>query len=163
MDPVQGYTNTDVIAAVVIMLFAIFVIVIIASPGSELGREYDKVRHEDVRDYTEALFEMYNSDPETFDEIKKELTELKVMIGTGESCDGTYGMHCSDAVLRDDCLDLEPHLVPAYLSSLPVDPKSRRYSKRVSGYYLLLKDDILEVGACDPFGPGSILLRTELQ
>ncbi|MFH1711620.1 MAG: hypothetical protein ABH846_00080 [Patescibacteria group bacterium] len=158
----QGYTKTDLISAIVVIMFSIFVLIIIASPSSELGKEYDNIRHDDIRDYTEALYEMYNTDPEGFEIIRDQLSAFPVMIGTAESCAGYYGKQCPDSLLRDDCLDLTNQLSPTYLRNLPVDPKNRIFSKEKTGYYILIENDILQVGACAPFGPGSILLQSQL-
>lgn len=157
----HGYTNADIIVAIGLVAISIIVIAVVASPGDALGHQHDRTRHDDVRNYTEALYQLYHGEPAVFDALDNNLSSFRAMIGTGESCEGSFGLHCGDSVLADDCVDLAPYISPDYLSPLPVDP-SGGYSQEHTGYYISLDQGVMEIGACDPYGPGTITIETQL-
>lgn len=156
-----GYTNADVIAAIGLTLLAVVVIAVTASPQDAFGEQQDMQRQDDVRNYTEALIELRYSEPGVFDQLDDQLSPFRAMIGTGEDCSGSYGLHCADSVLADDCVNIEPYLVPNLLDTLLVDPGSL-YSAERTGYYISLENGQMEIGSCDPHGIGSISIKSNL-
>lgn len=135
-------------------------VVVLVRPHEILGRERDAARLRDVQDYFEALYELSLRDPEAFTALTAGVPERRVMIGSGQSCAGSYGTFCQDAGLADVCLDVEPALQPEYLQTVLVNP-SDRFSPEQTGYYLELSSDALVVGACEPFGPQPIEIRVD--
>lgn len=159
----HGYTATDLIVAAVIIVGVVMMIVMLSSPQVVLGQQYDQARLRDVQDYNEALFELSYAEPEIFSEILVQLSSDYVMIGVGDDCSGSYGLQCPDTVLRDDCLDLEPYLIPKYLDELPIDPKGKVFSTEQTGYFLSRQGNTIEIGACSQSGSGTVMMRFDIE
>lgn len=146
----QGSTTVDILAAIGIILAVTLVIVVFVNPVRELKREYDQQRVEDLRDLTEILLELRERDPHRFEEIVAGLGAERTMVGTADSCAGSYGIQCSDAVLNDKCIDLSVDAIPDFVNELPVDPSGGIFSDERTGYYLSKLNDNLVIAACNP-------------
>lgn len=158
-----GRTTIDVVTSLGIAGLLIVVAVLVIGPERALQKERDEFRVDAVRDIMEALIEVQTVDPESMDRLRDAVEASgappRVMIGTGVSCAGDWGVECSDAILADGCTDFGAFLQD-YLAPLPVDPDAR-YSADVTGYYISFTPGVLEVGACNPEAqPGIRLERT---
>ena len=129
-----GYTNIDVIGAVVIVFTAMLIVAMFANPVQKFEFEQDEVLADGVRDYMEAKLELEENDPEVFWEIAFQVYEKEVSVGA-----------CTQ------CVDVSSYLVPDYIEALPTDLDGG-YTEDKTGYYFLFEDDVLEIGANSPHG-----------
>ncbi|MBT4857045.1 hypothetical protein HON52_02550 [Candidatus Uhrbacteria bacterium] len=157
----QGYTLIDVIAA---CLF-VFVLVIVSgllfsNPFTELERQHDEVRQDDVRSLMVAALELREESPEKFWALMDDLGERTMMIGTGESCGGpVVAGECSSVM---PCMDVSELFAP-YLDILPSDSNVAGYSESSSGYYMMYSESVFEIGACSPQWQSSINLMSYIE
>lgn len=158
----HGYTYTEVIIAFGLVIAVVITVVAIMNPINKARIARDDVRTEDVRNIFEALVEMQFTDSEAFAGIVGTVAGGRTMVGTASICAGEYGPQCSNGTLQDHCVNLAELGVLDYVKTLPVDQK-KDFSKKYSGYYLELKEQILSVGACNPEARDEIKLELNLK
>lgn len=161
MHHAHGYTLLDILTVTVIFSVVLAAIVWLANPGRALKREYDAQRVEDVRNITEALIEYDLVDPDAFDALVNSLDDRPTMIGSADSCAGSYGVQCDAGVLHDNCVDLEAPL-SRLLGSIPFDQHGEGLSSERTGYFLKRSNNHLIVGACNPQSTSNIEISTPL-
>ena len=144
----HGHTFVDIITACAIFGAVVIFILFLMNPIGRLEQARDAQREEGVKDITESVLQLQRTDPEQFSALLNELSTEKRMIGTGDSCAGSFGVQCSDEVLRNDCLDVEAYL-PNGHEKLPVE-RGRAFSTEQSGYTLSYDGLRLAVAACRP-------------
>ncbi|MBU1126011.1 hypothetical protein KJ758_00180 [Patescibacteria group bacterium] len=150
----RGYTWQDALIAASLVLALMLLIVVLTNPGIRLGHANDSKRTEDIRDLTEIILELQLIQPEAFANIVGTAAAGRIMIGSGNSCAGSFGSLCPDEVLRDSCFDLTEFSD----EKIPVDPLDI-YSGLQTGYYLLFENNVLEIGACNPETQAEVVLR----
>lgn len=148
----MGRTTIDIAASVAVVMFLVVLTVGLSAPGHQLKRVNDEMRTDGVRNIMEAILEMQTVDPDSVDRLREEFDNAgappRVMLGSAESCAGSWGVQCGDAILADTCLD--PTFFGKYLAEVPIDGGSLDYSAAHTGYYLTFGEGVLEVGACNP-------------
>lgn len=155
-----GHTTIETITAGAVLLFLFFVIVMVKNPLLSLKKQHDLIREEGVKDIMEILLEMEVTNPESFAKVVGPAAAGKSMIGTAESCAGSYGSRCADDVLRNDCLDLQKY-ASGFLEEVPIDPRDDIFSKEKTGYYISFESGALEIGACYPEARNEITLTKQ--
>lgn len=151
-------------------LIIAFVIVVLLIIGgwywqNRLQVRNDEQRLRDVEDIMQILIEMRTDQPEWFSQIVGQSAAGQIMIGQGSDCSGDWGRRCAESALKDSCINLTQPF-SNYMDSLPVSPASvyigmsgGDYSQDHTGYYLVVRDQTLEVGACMPEARAEIKLE----
>ncbi|RMD51251.1 hypothetical protein D6827_02580 [Candidatus Parcubacteria bacterium] len=134
-----GRTNIEIIFAVALTVVIFFFAALFANPWEKAQKAQDDILANGVRNYMEALIEVSQNDPGLFWEIAYSAYDTEKEIG---SC--------------TECVDLAG-LSPKYFGNPPIDENSGG-SKEKSGYYILFKDNVLEIGALHPRGDTPIRL-----
>jgi len=160
MNKPRGYTIIEVVTAVAVVILIMLVGVVIANPKDSLEDAYREQQLDGVRDYMEVMSELQASDLDLFYEIALQAQDQKIMIGIGEGCDGTFGSQCEDIELSDTCLYVQEYLPDSYIEDLPFDSSNEIFSRVRTGYYMSYKDEVLEIGACDPSGVDAVRLMS---
>lgn len=143
-----NYIVTHMNHKLIIVSVAILLVIIGGFYWHErLAVRNDEQRLRDVEDVMQILIEMRTNQPEWFAQIVGRAAAGQVMIGRGSDCAGDFGSACADPGLSDTCLDLTQPF-SNYMDSLLVDPDRDQFSIEQTGYYLLVSDGMLEVGAC---------------
>ncbi len=161
MNNPHGYTYIEIIAAFALFGVLAFLIVMIANPVHQLRRANDDVRVDDVRDIMEIVLEMQVKDPASFAAIVGSVAAGKTMIGTNNSCEGSFGLRCPDDILQNNCIDLAEFAEPGYIDQVPIDPQDKFFDKRITGYYISFEAGKLEIGACNPQSRHEIILTKQ--
>lgn len=156
----RGYTIIEVITAVFVVAVFLLIGIVLGNPKDSLADAYREQQLDGVRDYMEAMLELYTDDQQVFYEIALMAQDQKIMIGIGEGCQGSFGNQCEDDELADACLPLQKILPGGYLDELPYDASRSTFSRVRTGYYMLYEDDVLEIGACDPSGVNQVRLMS---
>ncbi|MDQ5952723.1 MAG: hypothetical protein QG626_852 [Patescibacteria group bacterium] len=162
-NPYMKGTKFDILVGIALFGFIVFILVILFAPMKALSRERDVVRTADVRSLMTSVLQLELIDPEAYARLVADVQGqdgLRVVLGTGD-CSGFHGLVCSDAVTADVCLLAGTYFPNLLLTAAPVDPKTSSYSEEVTGYYLQVLGDQLEVGACGSTGD-PIFLRKSL-
>ncbi len=120
----------------------------------------DEKRLADVEDIMQIIIEMRSTQPEWFAQTIGQAAAGQTMIGQGSDCSGDWGRRCAEQALKDSCLDLTRPF-SNYMDGLLVSPGSS-YSIDHTGYYLIVRDQTLEVGACSPESRAEIKLEYDL-
>lgn len=143
-------TRLDVIVGTALLLFVISLLVMLIGPMRTLAKERDEVRAAHVRELMTSILQLELVDPEAYQKLVTAVQaqgDLRYMIGK-TSCNGSHGPECSDAMTADECLVFGEYFPDLILKSPPVDSQRNYSSDTVTGYYLLVTNDELEVGAC---------------
>lgn len=159
----HGYTYTEILIAVGLVLGTIVLIVAISNPIVKFRESRDELRQADVKDLLEVMLEMQYTDSESFSAIVGTIAGGRTMIGQGSICVGDYGTRCSGSDLRDYCVDLTELGALDYIAAVPVDPKDKIYNKNQTGYYMELVGQTLVIGACNPESREEIRLEAVLK
>lgn len=159
----HGYTYSEVLIAVALVAGGIFLILAIANPIARYERAKDEIRASDVQDILEVMLEMQYTEPEIFAGIIGAVAGGRTMIGESTLCAGNYGSMCSGSDIQEHCVNLGKASGLKYIDSLPIDAKTKVFSKNQTGYYLELRDQTLIVGACNPKVQEKIELEASLK
>lgn len=161
MHHAHGYTLLDMFTIAVLITVVLSAIIWLANPGMQLKKQYDAQRVEDVRNITEALIEYDLVDPDGYNALVEGLDDRPTMIGSADSCAGSYGIQCDASVLHDNCVDLEAPF-SRLLGSVPFDHHGDGLSSERTGYFLKRSNNHLIVGSCNPQSTSNIEISTPL-
>ncbi|HRH32157.1 MAG TPA: hypothetical protein PLK06_02415 [bacterium] len=156
-------TRLDALVGGAVLFFVIFVLVTLIGPVRALSKARDEIRTSHVRGLMTKVLQLELVDSEAYTRLVADVQaqgDLRSVIGSG-TCGGSHGSQCLDAVTAEACLHAADYFPSLLLDEPPIDPKDSVYSSVVTGYYLLVKDDQLEVGACGASGD-PIVLSTPL-
>lgn len=143
-------TRLDALVGIAALLFGLLLITMIVGPARTLAKARDQVRTAHVRQLMTSVLQLELIDPVAYAKLVTDVQaqgDLRFMIGNS-GCQGSHGSECHDAVTADDCLLVHEYFSQLLLSELPVDPLQNAGHPTVTGYYLSVVDEELEVGAC---------------
>ncbi len=140
-------------------MFLALVLIVLGGPDRELRAEYDVVRQGDVGDVMEVMLDLELSDREEFAGVVGQVTDRRVMLGTGVDCSGDVGTVCTDEGLADACLDLSGYFEGHDPDVMPVDPRDGEFTMERTGYYISFVDGLMEIGSCNPESMNGVFLQ----
>lgn len=142
----KGFTKTEVIIIIVLLMILGAIIWIAVDPFTKVANDRDNIRRSEVVAILNGVLKYKTmNDNELPVGIDDNPTTAQVLGAGTTGCDLT----CGAVRAEISCLDLSADLVDTYLEEIPADPSSG--SAANTDYYInVTSSGRILVGACDP-------------